>query len=245
MTTYSEDKYAEIVNDLLAQSSNRTRIGITFDELIKGKMKLSIDSFLSLLYSMFSDNNMIIDDKSQDIQNRNKFFYTEAYPDTTNDSYTNNVVTFSILQRKPITYDTKAIAGSTKQLRPRYLCEVKDLFENELALFYESSYENVVQFMCWSEKSEDVRLVASMIENFFIKNYWKLRNHIGTYEYLGRGQTIVSTDYGNKRLFGVPLVYNFRTEEPGFIRQSEIVSVDTSLQVIKSSIEEDILKFMK
>lgn len=110
----------------------------------------------------------------------------------------------------------------------------KDHMDGGLVDYYLSTYDNEVQFTIWSQKAEDAYRLSSMLENFFIKYYNIFRVYIGANHYVGRKATIVSSDYGSKRLFGVPIVYLFRTEEPSFIRQSEIVSIDVVEQVIKS-----------
>ena len=237
------NKYLRIVQDMLSGTGNRDRIITTFDEYVQNSRQLTIDRLISLIYSMFQKRGWIVDENNPDVTDKGKFIFTAAYPDNIGDVSLRNVVTYDINERKPARFESKAVNTPTfRPQRPTYLCEVKDVYENELALFYMMRYENLVQFTCWSEKSEDARELAAMIENFFVAFYAKLRNHLHMYEYIGRRQTITSSDYGEKRLFGVPLLYNIFTDEVGFIRQSEIVSIETDLRVVNSSIQEDILK---
>ena len=69
----------------------------------------------------------------------------------------------------------------------------------------------------FSEKAEDARKISSVLENFFTKYYHLLRMHVGHLVYEGRGQTIMTEAFGNKRVFGIPLLFRVRTDEPGFI----------------------------
>ncbi len=49
----------------------------------------------------------------------------------------------------------------------------------------------------------------------------------------------MSDDYGDRRLYGVPMLFDIRTEEPGFIKKDDIVSVDIYGRVIDSFLDKE------
>lgn len=235
------DPYELALKELLQVARNTKIQTIELEQLHKEYRKLTIDNFLNLLYNLFELENMSIKDGEELGPNqRDRFFYTEVYPDTFDNTYTNCVVTFEIAKREPTVFATDAIkAAPTKQHRPIYKGVVKDSNGKE-AILYEKHYTNYIKFTVWSEKAEDARRVASLLENFFTKHYQNLRMYIGHMLYEGRGSTVVSNNHGSKRLFGVPLVYNIRTEEPGFIRHGDIVSIDTYGNVVDSLLQNEL-----
>ena len=228
--------YDRALSELLKTARNgRIRLE-SMDEAIAATKKLTVDNFFKLLYSLFNNSNMLMDPSEYgDVVNRNKFAFTEIYPDYPNGTFPNLVLTYEIFKRGPAVNSTKVIGESITQVRPTYMFEVNDITTNDLTVVYSQKYETEIKFTCWSEKSSDANRLASTIENFFIKNYHVLRKYIDTYQYKGRGQVILSSDYGNKRLFGVPLVYCIRTDEIGYIRQSEITSIDVDCEIVTSS----------
>lgn len=231
MTNY---EYEKAVKDLVDASSGSKRTLLSLDEHIRQAKKLNIDSFLSLLYSIFNKNKMLLEEPSDKPIDRNKFFYTEINPDYPHDTITNNVVTYEIHSRSPAVNDSRTI-GKVTSYRPRYLYEIDDIKTNERAAVYSLEYDNEIRFTCWSEKAEDARRIASMLENFFVKNYAPIKRYVGHFLYKGRSPTIMSSDFGNKRLFGIPLIYSLRTVELGYIKQSEIVSIDALVELASSS----------
>lgn len=204
-------------------------------DIINSRKKLNIDRFLSLIYYVLKESNMLKDMPDVDVVNKSRFYFTHMYPDIPEGTETDNIITYEILKRSPATLESKAVSSKRFiQRSPTYMGTTKDHMDGGLVDYYLSTYDNEVQFTIWSQKAEDAYRLSSMLENFFIKYYNIFRVYIGANHYVGRKATIVSSDYGSKRLFGVPIVYLFRTEEPSFIRQSEIVSIDVVEQVIKS-----------
>lgn len=226
----SDDEFNRYINNAFSLSDRNRNVvlnGAHASELIAYRKKLDIDSFLSLIYSIMDKLNMIKTSNNSEISDKSKFLLTHSYPDNTNGTIIDNVITYEVISRCPAKFDTKAISVSqTSQIKPRYLCDVKDMFENELCSIYISSYDNEVKFICWSEKAEDAHRLAMIIENFFIKYYPILKYYSGPYKYIGRQPMIVSSDYGPKKIFGIPMIYMFRTDEPNYVRQSEIISID-------------------
>ena len=212
------------------------------DEVLKNYRKLTIDKFIVFLYSLLRNNEMILEDPQKGIgpKDRNKFSFTEIYPDYGDITNTHNNVTFEIWSRAPATLKATAVsANSTKWNKPRILFE-KKMSDGDTYEFKEFIYENILKFTVWSEKADDARRLATSLENFFADNYHLLRMHVGGLYYEGRSQTILSSDFGTKRLFGIPLVYKVITEEPGYTRRGNIVSIDTSLQIVDSLLNEEL-----
>ena len=235
-------KYLNIVDHLLKASRDQNRNIKTVEEFIKEGQRLTIDNFFKLLYSMFDKHGMLLNDveASAPLSNKNKFFFSEAYPDS-DKVVTNNVVTFQLTSRTPAVLESKIINSSTNQYRPRYVCEVEDSAKDDIYVIYSNDYDNEVTFTCWSEKASDARRMATFLENFFTKYYLQLRTHLGPFHYKGRSTPIVSSDYGDKRLFGIPMKYSIRTEEIGALRQSEIVKIDEYVDINNSSVLEEII----
>lgn len=227
--------YLKAVEALLNNATATRREIIPIDDFVKVNKKLTLDSFITLLYSIFSNKDMLAKPEYSDTINRNKFIFTSMVPDYPNETIINNVVTYETVCRQPASFDSKLVDGKTTQYRPRYLYEIEDVHTNQMTIAYVNTYENEVKFIVWSEKMEDATRIAATIENFFVKYYQPLRAHLATYFYKGRSQTIVSSDYGKKRLFGIPLTYVFRTEEMGYLRQDEIINIDEFVEVANSS----------
>lgn len=234
------DPFEEALKGL--QDKARTnRINTTpLDVFFSKYRKLTIDNFLTLLYSLFKTEGLLLDDEDPLSPNsRDKFILTEINPNQPDRTPTVNVVTYEIYQRKPVEYSSSVLkAGSTTQYKPIYIDLVKDA-DGRLAVVYEKHYQNLIKFVVWSEKAEDARRISSLIENFFVKNYSILRMHIGHLLYEGRGQTLMSDDYGDRRLYGVPMLFDIRTEEPGFIKKDDIVSVDIYGRVVDSFLDKE------
>ena len=227
--------YLEATSALLDRSMDLKRNHITPDEFIKYHKKLTLDNFLFTLYSIFDALEMISKPEYGELANRNKFIYTGMVPDYPNETIIDNVVTFEITGRAPAVFDTKAVPGKTTQHKPRYLFEIDDININQKIAIYNMSYDNEVKFTVWSEKMEDAMRIASFLENFFVKYNKPLGKHVGQCFYRGRLQTIVSSDYGKKRLFGIPLVYFIRTDELCYFKEDEIISIDEIVEVAHSS----------
>lgn len=246
MTAIYKDPFESALQELYKRART-TRIKTTpLRDFYKQYRKLTIDSFLELLYSLFKIEGLLIDSQNiLDVDTVDKFIFTEIYPDQPDSTSVKNVVTYEILKREPSEYESTAIkVGATTQYRPIYIDLVEDA-DGKPAVVLEKHYTNYIRFIVWSEKAADARRIASSIENFFTKNYHLLRMHIGHLLYEGRTQTLMSDDYGNRRLYGVPLIYNIRTEEPGFIKQDDIVSIDTYGHVVDSLFLSELEKISK
>ena len=198
------------------------------EEKMDGHRKLTIDGFMDLLYAFFNKSNMLIDSSTiTSPQDSNKFIFTEVYPDTFDkETPIHNVVTFEISKREPAYLNSKAVDGDgARRFMPRKLGSEMAISGHNVE-YNEQYYDNEITFTVWSEKSSDARRIARFIENYMIRNYHTIRQHVGLMHYKGRGRTIMSSDYGPKRLFGIPMTYLIRTEEPGYCIKESILSAE-------------------
>lgn len=222
-------EYFLILSQLLKNSREGRRLLLTPDEYLETLSTIDIDSFLDLIYSLFQENNYLSHDGSKDITDKNKITLSEIAPDYTDSTNTKLHVTYEIVERKPAAFQGSAKGVSSDkytQYRPRYLCEFKSANTGELVIVYLSAYDNVVKFTAWSEQAEDARLLASFVESFFTRYYRNLRTYVSGLVYIGRERTITSSDSGNKRMFGIPMSFLVRTEEPGYMREAEIADIN-------------------
>lgn len=242
MSAYTDPFETALV--ALRQKAGRLKLDtIPLDVFNKTYRRLTIDKFLDLLYSLFKMEGLLNDEQDTLGPNSNdKFFYTEIYPDLPEGKNFSNTVTYEIYKRQPAEFDSKVIKEpGTTQYRPDYKCIVTDT-DSRLAICYEKHYENYLKFTVFSEKAEDARKISSVLENFFTKYYHLLRMHVGHLVYEGRGQTIMTEAFGNKRVFGIPLLFRVRTDEPGFIKKDDIVSIDTYGHVVDSFFMDELNK---
>ena len=141
-------------------------------DIINSRKKLNIDRFLSLIYYVLKESNMLKDMPDVDVVNKSKFYFTNMYPDIPEGTETDNIITYEILKRSPATLESKAVSSKRFiQRSPTYMGTTKDHMDGGLVDYYLSTYDNEVQFTIWSQKAEDAYRLSSMLENFFIKYY--------------------------------------------------------------------------
>lgn len=246
MTAVYKDPFQRVLEDLYREART-TRLSTTsLEDYYKTHRKFTIDNFLEFLYSLFKNEGLLIDSQSSTgVDTADKFVFTEIYPDQPDDTPVKNIVTYEVVKREHTSYSSSAIGTKeTVRYRPIPLGLVEDA-DGRLAVVVENHYTNIIRLTVWSEKAADARRIASAIENFFTVNYYVIRMHVGHLLYEGRTQTLMSDDYGNRRLYGIPLLFNVRTEEPGFIKQDDIVSIDTYGHVVDSLFLSELEKISK
>jgi len=195
---------------------------------------IDIDEFLDILYSLFKSNGHICDNEECKQDKSNKFIFTQEYPDfRVNDEKT---ISVGIDKRTVANLSNNAQPfQGTSNYKPMYLGEEKDEHSGLINIYLQMSYDNMIEFVCWGPTVTSSRKLASLLEKLMIKYYWVMRKYVPVIIYIERGNTIVSSQYGDSRYIGVPLKYFIRTNERFVVKESELKSINIDLNIIKNN----------
>ena len=116
-----------------------------------------------VIYKLFDKLGVLSD------QDNAKLNFIFAYPDKPFEDETRSVVTFDLLERKRLKYETSA--GSITQEKPRELVSQKDIVSGQIETFYSHSYENIITLDVYSTSSERMYQILSYLESVFTKSF--------------------------------------------------------------------------
>ena len=189
---------------------------------------IDIDRFIEVLYSLLKDNNYILSDG--DKFEPGKFYFTEAYPDTATIDKHSAVVVFEIIKRAPASLSANADPfQGTKHYRPIYIGSERDGDEGGRVINLGNFYDNMIQFTCYSSKSDHARKMATELEGIFSKYYFILKQRVMNLVYIGRQMTKQTNYQADSKYRGIPMQIFVRTCEHTMIREQEINDIEVFL----------------
>lgn len=194
---------------------------------------IDIDSFLDVLYNLLESNNYIITDDEKDVPG--KFLFTEENPDisvsSSQDNRIKDTIVFEIVRREPASMSSNAdpFAG-TKHYRPILIGEENDGNEGGRVIHLAHFYDNLIRFTCYSTKQRQARQLATQFESILNKYYFIIKKYAPVMVYLGRGNGKLANQFGTYQ--GVPLELFVRTCEHTMLREQEINSIETNINII-------------
>ena len=215
------DNYSLLLNKIRKDSMEMFNLSSTNPEDIKNQY-ISVDNIYDLFYHLF-DTNSLLERNDSILENDkyNKFVFTEEYPNSFNTS--NNIVTFELTKRAPASLgkDHPPFSG-TKQYKPRYVRESKDINNNDTTIHYSHLYDNEITMTCWASTSRNARLTAMLVENIMSAAYFFLRRTVDVFVMNGRHEPIFTTKYENKKLVGIPISFFVRTNEVKTVKRETL-----------------------
>lgn len=154
----------------------------------------SVDFYgiFDVLYKLFDKLGVLSTETSSDNAGINFIF---GYPDKTFNDETKAAITFDLVERKRLVYDTSA--GKITQEKPRELISQNDIVSGQIKTFYSYSYENIIALDVYSTSSERMYQILSYLETVFTKYDGYLQNYFTKLIYLG----ITSTSGSSHNLF--------------------------------------------
>lgn len=191
---------------------------------------VDIDRFLDVLYKLLKSNNYILLEGESQADNMNKFEYTEEFPDKENNDM--NIVTFEIMRRAPasLASDADPFQG-TKHYRPIYLGESTDSVNGGKVIHMMNAYDNRIRFKCFSKSTSHARRLASLFESLLIKYYFIFKRYVPLIITEGRGNGLISNEYGLNRQQGIPIDVFVRTYERFTLREQELKCLVQEIKV--------------
>lgn len=221
MTDFTQPEIDLYIESLKKQvMSSRERISGDIKGLLQNN--ITIDKLFDILYDLFKSKDLLIEDQ-QKLDNNifNKFVFTEEYPEQINTD--GNIITFELTKRAPASLASGApVFSGTKQYKPTYIYQEKDLENNGINIYYKHQYDNLVTFICWSTHAKAARELAALLESIITKYYPFFRTRLPVITIEGRSAPIFSNGYNGKRFRGIPIEIFIRTDEIEVIKVDEL-----------------------
>lgn len=184
----------------------------------------SVDFYgiFDVLYKLFDKLGVLSTETSEDNAGINFLF---GYPDKTFTDETKSIITFDILERKRLVYDTSA--GKITQEKPRELLSQKDIVSGQIETFYSYSYENIVSLNVYSTSSERMYQLLAYLETVFTKYDGYLQKYFTKLIYLGITSTSGSShNLFKNRLATKTIMLKIVTDSPYSLLHEEIQQIN-------------------
>lgn len=172
-----------------------------------------------VIYKLFDKLGVLSD------QDNAKLNFIFAYPDKPFEDETRSVVTFDLLERKRLKYETSV--GSITQEKPRELVSQKDIVSGQIETFYSHSYENIITLDVYSTSSERMYQILSYLESVFTKYDGYLQKYFTKVIYLGITSSSGSShNLFKNRMSTKTIMLKIVTESPYSLLHEEIQKIN-------------------
>ena len=188
------------------------------------KFGCSIYEFFEVLHDLFTKLDLLTVSDSKD---ESRFRFIAAYPDETYDE--SNIMTYDVVRRTPFVVDSKAIQGSTKYVKPRFLKESFNDVSGNIENLYVAVFNNTISINIFSNKARTLNNMARIIESIFYKYSSYLKKHVDEFVFIGMNSIQFTDRYDSKdRLFSRELQFNVITSEYFILELEQLKSIDFS-----------------
>lgn len=187
----------------------------------KEALSSSVDFYgiFDVIYKLFDKLGVLSPDNNSNIN------FIFSYPDRTFEDESMNIITFDLVERKRLKYETSA--GNITQEKPRELVSQKDLISGQIETFYSYSYENIIALDVFSTSSEKMYQILSYLETVFTKYDGYLQKYFTKVLYLGITSTSgTSHNLYKNRMSSKTIMLKIVTESPYSLLHEEIQKIN-------------------
>jgi len=169
--------------------------------------------------------------RQQEIDGAKKdIFFTEEFPEK-DDNIKGEVITYSILQRLPGTFERQTVGGAMSESNVR---QRRKLFRESIIdpdhpgsciYTYGQWFDNRVQFNIIAQTNKTANARALWFEDFMDSWTWFFEaSGVGRIRYEGRGEDIIITP-DNRKIAIRPMIYYVHTEKITVVREHMLRSL--------------------
>lgn len=212
---------------------------------------VDIDGVVDIIYKLFQDEGYSLsanDLKDEAVDNTGpltmdrkpfvKFKLIEHHPESRGSENTQSFPLVSVMIFKRSIASNKQGEGAHRKegapMAPRLRVEGSlNPISGEHEEIHQLRFDNTLELIAWSTSAVEQRKLAKTLEHLFIFKFQrKLRANCTNFAFLERGRTIYTDDYGQRRMFGVPIFLLVQTEESMLVQEQPINEISVTAQPI-------------
>lgn len=142
----------------------------------------NIYTLFTALHSLFKELDLLSDSPKD---NKNKFRFIHAFPDSVKDDGS-NVVTYNIVKRNPrVTQNYSVNTRSVTKNKATSVGESYNTVTGSVEEFYKLEFDNVISITIFSKKARVLNNLARVIESIFLKYSSFIKQFVDESLYLG------------------------------------------------------------
>lgn len=199
----------------------RSKYEIDLNRLQYDEVQADLNRFMSIASELIASAQKGVARPVQFVED----FHPELFAE-----YGKEVITWSVMSRRPANMDTKA--SSRPQRRPMYSYNLHspDL-PNKVVEVQSMPKDHLLKFSCWSEQASLANRRALWLERLFIDNTYAFKVKGVERFHWDRRESDQSLILGGQRLYERPLVFFARLRDYHSVAHPEIESISVDLQL--------------